>query len=191
MVTTPVIQLIDRDPVSIDISHKLSEAYRILMAGRIHHLPVVSGQMLVGMLSTTDMLQLKSSALVGDDDASLERLDRHYAIADVMRRKLITISQRATVSDAARQLSAGGFHSLPVVSADNHFVGIVTTTDLVRHLLEAPPKLDLPEDLKQRLRSLEQVRRAAEAYLHSGLATQEHQRLRVALDAAREHAALF
>jgi CBS-domain-containing membrane protein len=185
MLSTPIIQLIDRDPVSIDIGQKLSDAFRILLAGRIHHLPVVSNDVLVGMLSTSDMLELKSTALIGDDAASAEYLDRYHTIESAMSKDVLTVSHRATVADAARQLSAGGFHSLPVVDQDNSLVGIVTTTDLIRHILEAPPKPDLPDNLKRQMQALERVRKAAQAFLHSGMAATEHQKLERALEAAR------
>jgi CBS domain-containing protein len=184
--STPIFQVIDRDPVTIDVGQKVSEALRILTSGRIHHLPVVAEGTLVGVLSTTDMLVLRASALISDDPESVHFVDRHYVLEDVMTRDPITVSARATIADAARQLSAGGFHALPVVETGNRLVGIVTTTDLIGHMLEAPPKLDLPHALKGRLRVLEQVRRTAEAFVHSGLAGTEQSHLEAALEAARE-----
>ena len=39
-------------------------------------------------------------------------------------------------SEAAKALADGSFHSLPVVEANGDLVGLVTTTDLIRYLLE-------------------------------------------------------
>jgi predicted transcriptional regulator len=183
---TPIIQLIDHDPIRVDIKQKVSDALRILTAGRIHHLPVVAGRTLIGLLSTTDMLVLKASMLAGDDPESFDFVDRHYKLEDIINKDLVSVSDRATVGDAARQLSAGGFHSLPVVDQHDCLVGIVTTTDLIGHMLEASPKPELPEALKHRLRVLEQVQKAAQAFLHSGMAVTEHRKLERALEAARE-----
>ncbi|MDH3441907.1 MAG: CBS domain-containing protein [Gammaproteobacteria bacterium] len=183
---TPIIQLMDRDPISVDIKQKVSDALRILTAGRIHHLPVVADGTLVGLLSTTDMLVLQASLLAGDDAESFAFIDRQRSLDDIMQKDIISVSHRATVGDAAKQLSAGGFHSLPVVDQNNHLVGIVTTTDLIGHMLEASPRLELPEALKNRLRVLEAVAKAAQAFLHSGMAVVEHQKLERALEAARE-----
>ena len=183
---TPIIQLMDRDPISVDIKQKVSDALRILTAGRIHHLPVVADGTLVGLLSTTDMLVLQASLLAGDDAESFAFIDRQRSLDDIMQKDIISVSHRATVGDAAKQLSAGGFHSLPVVDQNNHLVGIVTTTDLIGHMLEASPRLELPEALKNRLRVLEAVAKTAQAFLHSGMAVVEHQKLERALEAARE-----
>jgi len=182
---TPIIRLIDREPVSIDIGQKLSDAYRILSDGRIHHLPVVAERRLVGMLSTCDMLRLKSSVMPANECDLPEQLDRFYRLDEVMHKDLVCISDRATLGDAARRLCAGGFHSLPVVDRDGALVGVVTTTDLMDHILRAPPRLDLPSALKERLRALEQVRRAAEACVDTGQAGPQRRRLEQALESAR------
>lgn len=183
--TTPIIQLIDRKPVTVEIDQRVSDAWRILMSGRIHHLPVVRGRKLVGLLRTSDMLELGAASLVSGDAASLELLDRIHKLDDLMSKQIIRVSDRATVAEAARQLSAGGFHSLPVVDRGDELVGIVTTTDLINHMLDATPKLDLDSPTAGHLRALEQVYKAAQAYLHSGMAAQEHARLEAALDAVR------
>lgn len=186
MLDTPIIQLIDRDPVSVDVSQKMSDAFRILTSGRFHHLPVLEGGVLVGVLSTADVLEVGAASFAGDGEASLAFIDRHYQLCDVMKRDVITISHRATVQDAASRLSAGGFHSLPVVDQDNRLVGIATTTDLVRHLLDAMPAAPVQAAGRGRLQALEQVYDAAQAYLRTGMGAQELRRLESALEAARD-----
>ena len=102
-----------------------------------------------------------------------------------MRTDLVTVSDRATVAEAAQRLSAGGFHSLPIVDQHEHLRGLVTSTDLIEFLLETPIERPLPADLEQRLEQLERVFKAAKLYLHSGLAESEHARLERAIEAAR------
>jgi predicted transcriptional regulator len=186
MLDTPILQLIDRDPISLEIDQNISDAMRILMSGRIHHLPILRDGKLVGMLSTVDMLELKAAVLLTDDQEWLERIDRHRKLEDVIRKDVISVSDRATVRDAARQLSAGGFHSLPVVDHDYRLVGIVTTTDLIGHMLEALPALPVAAAGDDKLRALERVYDAVQAFLHSGMAAQEQHKLELALDAVRD-----
>jgi CBS domain-containing protein len=185
MLDTPILQLIDRDPISLEVHQRLSDALRILTSGRIHHLPILRDRVLVGLLSTVDVLQIKAATFVGGDQASLDFVDQHYKLENVMKSDIVSISARATVRDAARQLSAGGFHSLPVVDQDYRLVGMITTTDLIGHMLEALPASPVPAADGQKLRALERVYDAAQAFLHSGMAAQEHHRLEHALDAVR------
>ena len=183
---TPIVQIIERDPVSLNIDRKVSEAMRLLSSGRFHHLPIVSGGELAGLVSTTDVLELKFVAGAGEGSEWLDFVDAHYQLEDIMTRDVITVSDRATVADAAKQLSAGGFHSLPVVDGANALAGIVTTTDLIGHMLDASPEPALSPAMQHRLRALEHVYTAAQAFLHSGMAAQEHHKLELALEAARD-----
>lgn len=186
---TPIIQIIDRDPITIDVRQKLSEAAQLLSGQRFHHLPVVDGNRLVGILSATDMLRLDATSDSATHSAYLAALDASYEIEDIMQHDVITVSHLATIGDAARLLSAGGFHSVPVVDQHNHVLGVITTTDLVEHMLAAEPAREAPSAGSERLRALEQVLQAAQNYLHSGLASPEHQRLERAIEAARRLAA--
>jgi CBS domain-containing protein len=182
--STPILQIIDRDPISLDVKQKVSDAAHALSTERFHHLPIVDGRRLVGMLSATDLLRLNTSMTGDPDTVTPDFIDRHYRLEDVMQKDLITVSDRATVGDAAKALSAGGFHAVPVVDAREHLVGLVTTTDLVAHMLEAPPQA-MPAAAEQRLQLLERVYQAAQHYLHSGMGAQEHTRLERAIEAVR------
>jgi len=180
----PIMQIMNSDPVSVDVHQPFSAAYEILSAEHFHHLPVVDNDRLVGMLATMDVVKFSYSLLTErDDPATQSLLDRLFTIREVMTTDPITISSRATLGEAAKALSAGGFHALPIVDGAGRLMGIVTSTDLIDHMLEGdagPVEAD-----GERLRLLENVYRAAQLYLHSGLAEAEHARLENALQAAR------
>ena len=48
----------------------------------------------------------------------------------------------ANLRTAADKLSSGGFHALPVVTTDRTLVGIVTSSDLIQHLMKQIPSGD-------------------------------------------------
>ncbi len=52
-----VSHIMHANPVTVHIGEKPSAAQQKMMDGGFHHLPVVSGKKLVGMLSTTDLLR--------------------------------------------------------------------------------------------------------------------------------------
>lgn len=185
--STPIVQILDRDPVAVDVEQRISEAIRLLSSERYHHLPVVDGRRLVGLLSATDIIELSTLHTGGRkmEYAAAVELDKRYRIEDVMKTDLITITHRATVGEAAQQLSPGGYHALPVVDEHGNLIGIVTTTDLIGHMLEAPPLAPLPAAVEQRSGLLEQVLVAAQHYLNSGQGAREHAELLRAVNAAR------
>lgn len=130
----PVIHIMTENPISIKNNQKLSDARDLFSSGRLHHLPVVDGEKLVGIISSSDLVKL--SLLYESDDESLgDFLDRQYTIDSVMQKHPISVGVEATVHEAAKLLSAGGFHALPVIGYDGVLKGIVTSTDMINLLI--------------------------------------------------------
>lgn len=177
---TPVTHIMITDPVSVGVTDGLADVQKALSSERFHHVPVVEDLKLVGIISQTDLLRHRLA-----DTEPAGRLGQRTRIADIMRTNVVTVSDRATIAEAAQRLSTGGFHSLPVVDQHERLRGLVTSTDLIEFLLETPVERPLPADLERRLEKLERVFKAAEHYLHSGLAASEHARLERAIQAAR------
>ncbi len=130
----PVTHIMTKEPLTAHLGHKLSEAQAIMAEHGFHHMPVVNGKKLVGMLSSTDLLRVTYDygANPGANDAVL---DNTRSIADVMQPGPLSVSSKATVRDVAEIFSKNWFHALPVVDGDE-LVGIVTTTDVMKYLLE-------------------------------------------------------
>ncbi len=102
----------------------------------VHHLPVVSGDELLGIISWSDLLRVSfGDAFETDDRAVDATLDHTFTLEQVMSGDPITVTPQTTVHEAAEILSKGQFHCLPVVE-DGKLVGMVTTSDLLRYLAE-------------------------------------------------------
>lgn len=133
---TSITKLMTSDPTTIDRSEPISEAYHILRHAKFHHLIVVEGDEVVGMLATSDILRLAY-----DVDGSSERtlaayLDHQFTIDDAMSTDMVTLPTTATAKDVARQLSDGAKHSIVVLEENGSLAGIVTTTDLARFVVD-------------------------------------------------------
>jgi CBS domain-containing protein len=193
-----------KDPVCVRTDQKISDVWQILSQGRVHHLPVIEEDRLVGIISTLDLAKLGICPLEDGQMLAREFLDTRLSVGQVMQRNVISISDRASVRDAARMLSAGGFHGLPVVNEGKRLVGIVTSTDLIAYLLDVlstPAALAAaggiaPHEHVGASRAgahadtseakLHAVLRAAEVYLRSGQGEREHASLERAVEAARD-----
>ncbi|NVB38934.1 CBS domain-containing protein [Pseudenhygromyxa sp. WMMC2535] len=131
----PVSKIMTTDIQTVHTGQKLSEVRKMLADNPYHHVPVVSGKQLIGMISATDMIKL-SLAIYGVDERAVDAmLDSQHTIESVMTNELTTIAAKDTVRDAAELLSKGTFHSLPVVDGDA-LVGLVTSTDVIKYLLD-------------------------------------------------------
>lgn len=114
----------------------VSKVRKIFDAADVHHVPVVSGDRLVGIISSHDMLRISFGEYGNQDGKGLDSLlDHTYTLVDVMSKNPTTISTSGTVRDAARILGSSNFHSLPVVDGEK-LVGIVTSTDLINYLAD-------------------------------------------------------
>ena len=54
----------------------------------------------------------------------------------------VTLETGSSLREATLKLSNGGFHALPVVDQDRTLIGIVTSSDLIEHLLHQLPTND-------------------------------------------------
>ncbi|NNE82807.1 MAG: CBS domain-containing protein [Alphaproteobacteria bacterium] len=132
----PVSNIMSDQMLTVHVAQKVSEVYRLLTDNPIHHVPVVNGNELMGLISSTDLMKLSLDAYGTPDAANAEYLDSQFSIDKVMSSELTTVNPDASIRSVAEILSAGTIHSLPVVNTDNQLVGIVTTTDLVNYLLD-------------------------------------------------------
>ena len=128
-----IAEVMTTDPVTIDRSEPISEAYRLLRDAPFHHLPVLDGDEPVGMVATSDILRLVYDVDGIDDRALRTYIDHQFTMDDAMSVDLRTLAPDATVRDAAAALADGSIHSVLVMD-EGKIAGIVTTTDLARWL---------------------------------------------------------
>lgn len=129
-----VAKFMTRAVQTIQVGQKLSDANAAMQRGGFHHLPVVDGERLVGILSTTDLLRV-SYAYGVDERQTNAVLDDTMTIAELMNDP-ITLRDQASLREAVELLAKGQFHSVPVVDDGDHVVGIFTTTDAMRLLVD-------------------------------------------------------
>ena len=121
------------DVVTVDVAEPLSAVRRLLDDHAFHHVPVLDGDRLVGILSAVDLARVSLDRWVEDGATRDAWLDR-TAIRDVMTALPQVLHPDDSLRQAAGVLGDGAFHALPVVDAQHHLVGILTSTDLVRLL---------------------------------------------------------
>jgi CBS domain-containing membrane protein len=135
MLQERVRHIMTAEVLSIDISESITEAMRLFASFPVHHLPVVDGAGLRGMLSTADMLKLEYFLPKSGAQASAVLLNKRFRIDKLMRSRVSTAGLDDTIADAASRMVTNAVHSLPVIDENNRLMGIVTTTDIMQALL--------------------------------------------------------
>lgn len=132
----PVSTIMTKNVVKLNLSDDLTKAENLFKKHHIRHIPVVSSNTIVGMLSYTDLLRISFADAVFDDEEVVDStVYNMFSVEQVMAKNLISISPDTTIREAAEILASKEFHALPVCEGDL-LVGIVTTTDLIKYLIE-------------------------------------------------------
>ena len=132
----PVSKIMSTELKTVHVGQKLSEARKLLADEAFDHVPVLNGNKLVGMLSTNDLMRLTFDAGNVDLRSMDAVLDHQFTIEGVMRKDLLTIEASDTVRHAVELLVKGSHQTLSVVGEGGRLDGLVTSTDLLRYLLD-------------------------------------------------------
>ena len=131
-----VSSIMSKEVISITKDAKFSELKTIFDKYNIHHLPVLEGDKLIGMVSTNDLIRFCFFDNLNYARADIEQLmDQTLKIEDFMMPDPIALPHNASIKEAAFIFRQGEFHSLPVVDEENRVMGIVTTKDMMGYLL--------------------------------------------------------
>ena len=129
-----VSHIMSNNVISVQQGQSMSDVRHKMIDSNIHHIPVLSGQQLVGMISFTDMMKL-NVVINGADERTIDSIiDQQFEIKDIMNRNLTTLETKDTIRQAANLLADNNFHAIPVTNNNSELQGIVTSSDLIRYL---------------------------------------------------------
>ncbi|MGB5818654.1 MAG: CBS domain-containing protein [Saonia sp.] len=132
----PVATIMTKNLVLLNASDGLDKAESLFKKNRIRHIPVIEGDKIIGMLSLTDLLRISFADGVYENEENVETtVYNMFTISQVMVKSLESVSPETTIKEVAEILAEREYHALPVIK-DEKLVGIVTTTDLIKYLLE-------------------------------------------------------
>lgn len=135
MMNEPIRTVMTTDVITLRPDSTLGEARELLLGKHIHHLPVVDGKKLVGMITSWDIFKLGESA----DQY------RDTKVSEVMTRKIAVLDADQHLGAVAEVLERHLFHAVPIVNDDQELIGITTSTDLIRYAF----KKEYPENLEK------------------------------------------
>ncbi len=115
----------------------LVAAQEILERKKINHLLIVDeGNELLGIVSDRDLKKSWASSATTLSKNELIYLLDQVTVAGIMTKKTLTITSATTIERAALLMNQHRINALPVLE-DDELVGIITSRDVMRVLLEA------------------------------------------------------
>lgn len=132
----PISDIMTKEVITVDVSEHLKTVQDKFKKHHVRHLPVLDKGKLVGILSHTDISRLSFGSVFGDTQASTDiAIFDMLNISQVMTHKPQTVTASMTIQEVAEIFATEEFHALPVLK-DNKLAGIITTTDIIRFLLQ-------------------------------------------------------
>ncbi|MDG4867500.1 putative nucleotidyltransferase substrate binding domain-containing protein [Guyparkeria sp. 1SP6A2] len=123
LMAATVDALLRRAPVTAPPDWSIRQAAERMTEAQVSALLIVEGEQLVGLITDRD---LRRRCVVSDRSVD-------DAVHRIMSRDLITIAPEALAFEASLLFSRHNVHHLPVVAAGGALVGILSTSDLLRH----------------------------------------------------------
>jgi CBS domain-containing membrane protein len=132
---TSITSIMTTNVITLNVTDTLTKAEGLFKKHNIRHIPVVNGNVILGMLSYTDLLRISYADAVDEDEQIVDvTVYNMFTIEQVMAKNLVTVNPDTTIKEVAEILASKEFHAIPIVEGDL-LVGIVTTTDLIKYLI--------------------------------------------------------
>jgi len=133
-----VADIMTRDVVTVYEEDDLNQVRTKLSERSFHHLPVVDGNKLVGMLSQRDMLRATVAGI--DHGALAQAREARYLeqsfVRDVMETRVRSARPGDSLRTVAQRLLEFRVGALPVTDEQGNLIGIVTENDLLRQFAQ-------------------------------------------------------
>ncbi len=127
-----VSALMTRDVVTIGLDDTLADVREIFDTHNFHHLLVLDGGKVVGVVSDRDLLKHLSPFVGKLSERTQDAFTLQRTVHQVMSHTVVTVMATDTMETCSQLMLTRGVSCLPVVDDRGRCVGIVTWRDLLR-----------------------------------------------------------
>ncbi len=123
-----------RKIITLEPKDNMQKVKKIFESSKIHHLPVIENDKLVGMISKTDLLHFIKGYSGSSYDRIMNdvRLDS-FLVKEIMTTGLAKLEPTDKIEVAVEVFKENLFRALPVVEGD-FLVGIVSIIDILNYI---------------------------------------------------------
>jgi len=139
--STRLSEVMVREVVSLQINDRTSLVDTLMKFNPIHHIPVVEGTVLKGLISQGDLYRNMLSTYYYDSEREQHSfLDNFMELPNIMTRDPISMTPDNTVGEALDTMLEYKLGCIPIVDSSNELVGIITSTDMLRFFKKVIPR---------------------------------------------------
>jgi acetoin utilization protein AcuB len=122
------------DPLTVTPDTQVMDAMKLLKGAGFRRLPVLDGDVLVGLTTRRDLHEATPSRATTLSVWELNYLLSRLTVGEMMVRELITAQADEYLEDVALRMQQHGLGGLPVLGEAGQLSGIITAGDVMRAL---------------------------------------------------------
>lgn len=142
--------IMNKDVIAVRAGDNVENIVRILLENKISGVPVIDQESkVIGIVSEADLIYPEKSvhlpAFIPILDGiifleSFKKLEKEikkmtaYKVEDVMVKRVITVNEDTEVEEVVNILIDKKINRLPVVNEDDKLVGIITRSNILKHI---------------------------------------------------------
>lgn len=139
--------------VKLSPDQSADEAIAALLSNKVQAAPVLDENKLVGIVTSYDFLQreaFEGAVVPVDPSQGSDNVESYAAaarkicgrkVSDVMTSAPETVKRDTAMRDVAAKMARERLHTIPVVDEDGGFLGMITTDDVMRDVLNVVREL--------------------------------------------------
>ena len=131
-----VADIMTSELLTAELDDTVGDITKIFAEHHIHHILVVEGSRILGVVSDRDILRATSPYANTDGEDARDSSTLRKKAHQIMTRRVVTVCTTDTAVEAAAIMLENRFNCLPVLSHAGAVVGILTKTDLLKCFLE-------------------------------------------------------
>ncbi len=128
-----VKEIMSTEVAVVDRNDPLSKIEELMMAKKLRHFPVVEDGKLLAIVTQRDLFKAAMSSALGYGEKAQKAFLQSVPAKQIMVEPVITVAPETPVAEAIDLMLQKEIGCLPVIDGAK-VVGIVTKTDLLRHL---------------------------------------------------------
>jgi CBS domain-containing protein len=126
-------------PIILNVDEEFAKVEKTLREHRIKHLPIVNdSDKLVGIITLSDLYRTCAPRRRAEDGSFFYTEDQlnQFILGVVMTKNPKSLKANHTLYDAMKLMASSGCGCVPVVDANGKMEGIITQTDVVKHVTD-------------------------------------------------------
>lgn len=131
----PVADIMTRRIISVSAGATVEELAEMFQRFRIHHILVVDGRQLLGVVSDRDVLRFTSPYVNTHVASEKDRFTLTRKAEKIMTGNPVTLRDDAGIRDAAKRFLEFNVSLFPVVDKSGALVGVLSWKDVMRYII--------------------------------------------------------